>query len=501
MNVQEQAAPPVEQVDPSSRPDDGPATDELPVVAQEPLPALPAPGHPPNRPYRLLGVPALATALSEVAAGIVLAQGGQWPAGKHPWLFLLCAGLIWGSFWPRPALALSGDKGGERFQRGLRVLGVALAMAVGIRIAFSMAPWAGVWVAALAATALASHSPRVPALLATTLFALGRSGTFGLGLMVVMGGPGQWPAAGLLVLAGLYGVLAFTTSCLARLADKEEPTPSRIPIDLLAVGSWALVAVPFVWMIPTSHIIARGISLVMIACGVFGVLRLARRKRSWDQNAAAAAAAACQHSLTLFAAAAVLLPWTYTAVTVCTSILVGTHLVRRWSGLKLSGEDWSRSELESPATLNQGLAHLERALKPAEGPTAESLAEQGLSSESGEESDPSELAKTQNELEEVRAQLAQALLAGANDAARNDMLERRIQKLLQAVRATEDELQRVSRIQAMDPGRSSLYREVQGLSAEDEMFSAKSEMLGAIFEANLEFRRQLDEASTGAAAE
>ena len=440
----------------------------------------------------------MVTAMAEVAAGIALAQGGQWPAGMQPWLILLSVGLVWGSVWPRRAGTRAVHRPGSRIHQALRALGTVLGMAAGIGIAFSVATWAGLWVAALAGAALAYPIRRTPALLASTLFAVGRAGTFGLGLMVAVGGPSQWPVPGLLVLAGLYGILAFSTSCLAFLADKPEPTPSRIPIDLLAVGSWALVAVPFVWMIPNSHIIARGISLVMIAIGVFGVLRLARRKRNWNQKAAAAASAACEHSLTLFAAAAVLLPWTYTAVTVCTLILVGTHLVRRWSGIQLSIEDWPQPELESPVSLNQGLVHLERALRPA-GAQAE---EPPLGSESSpavaQEPDASELARTQSELEEVRSQLAQALLAGANDAARNDMLERRIQKLLKAVRETEDELQRVSRIQATDPGRSSLYREVQGLSATDELYGAKSEMLGAIFEANLEFRRQMEEAGTGA---
>lgn len=69
-----------------------------------------------------------------------------------------------------------------------------------------------------------------------------------------------------------------------------------------------------------------------------------------------------------------------------------------------------------------------------------------------------------------------------------DVLERRIQKLTRSLSETEKELKRVAAMKAVDTGLSSIYRNVQGLSDDDENAGQKKEMLKNIFEENLKLR-------------
>ncbi len=69
-----------------------------------------------------------------------------------------------------------------------------------------------------------------------------------------------------------------------------------------------------------------------------------------------------------------------------------------------------------------------------------------------------------------------------------DNLERRIKKLTQSLDETGRALAEMARLKNIDPGISSVYRTVQGLSFEDPIARAKEEMLARIFEANLELQ-------------
>ena len=111
--------------------------------------------------------------------------------------------------------------------------------------------------------------------------------------------------------------------------------------------------------------------------------------------------------------------------------------------------------------------------------------------------------------EEARAQLEELegrLAAFGDDPSlagrdvRIDNLERRIRKLTRSLETTEDALRRVSRLGEHDPGIASIYRTVQGLTAEDPAWEAKQSLLGAIFEANVELQRQLRNPSLRTAA-
>ena len=74
-------------------------------------------------------------------------------------------------------------------------------------------------------------------------------------------------------------------------------------------------------------------------------------------------------------------------------------------------------------------------------------------------------------------------------------LERRVAKLTESLGLTEAELKRVAQMKNIDLGISSLYRTVQGLSADDAGAEQKKEMLKNIFESNMALRAQLSSLS------
>ncbi|HZM00037.1 MAG TPA: diguanylate cyclase [Planctomycetota bacterium] len=78
-----------------------------------------------------------------------------------------------------------------------------------------------------------------------------------------------------------------------------------------------------------------------------------------------------------------------------------------------------------------------------------------------------------------------------------ETLRRRVTKLLAALSATEEELRRVTALQDVDPGVASIYRTVQGLSADASNANARLEMLAELFRLNLELRRRVDPPRSG----
>ncbi|MFT5289531.1 MAG: GGDEF domain-containing protein [Planctomycetota bacterium] len=67
-------------------------------------------------------------------------------------------------------------------------------------------------------------------------------------------------------------------------------------------------------------------------------------------------------------------------------------------------------------------------------------------------------------------------------------LERRVTKLTSSLDMTEAELKRVASMKNIDTGVSSIYRNVQGLNAEDDQSEAKGAMLAELFQANMALR-------------
>lgn len=69
-----------------------------------------------------------------------------------------------------------------------------------------------------------------------------------------------------------------------------------------------------------------------------------------------------------------------------------------------------------------------------------------------------------------------------------DILERRIAKLTHLLEETEDNLRRIAGMKGLDPGMSSIYRTVQGLSSQEEAFALKKQLMKKIFQANLDLK-------------
>ena len=73
-----------------------------------------------------------------------------------------------------------------------------------------------------------------------------------------------------------------------------------------------------------------------------------------------------------------------------------------------------------------------------------------------------------------------------------EKLERRISKLTSSLGETEQELSRALQDKSVEPGISSIYREVQGLDQRDAQFEKKSELMESIFAANLALQKGRD---------
>lgn len=72
-----------------------------------------------------------------------------------------------------------------------------------------------------------------------------------------------------------------------------------------------------------------------------------------------------------------------------------------------------------------------------------------------------------------------------------DVFERRIAKLNSSLKVSEETIEALARHKAGDPGIASIYRTVQGLSADDTLHAVKHELLVKLFEANLALREQM----------
>lgn len=86
----------------------------------------------------------------------------------------------------------------------------------------------------------------------------------------------------------------------------------------------------------------------------------------------------------------------------------------------------------------------------------------------------------------VRAEASEDEVAERNRQI--DTLERRVRKLASMLEMTEAELRRVAALKDVDPGISSIYRSVQGLSGAERDFELRRALMKEIFKANLELK-------------
>ena len=112
------------------------------------------------------------------------------------------------------------------------------------------------------------------------------------------------------------------------------------------------------------------------------------------------------------------------------------------------------------------------------------------------------MARTLDEMNHVREKLVEASQEGETEYLRRiDVLERRVRKLHEQLQDAEHEpKRRRASDEFHENGRASVYRDVQGLDADDESYDEKLNLLNAIFEANAELRRISEQAQGGPTA-
>lgn len=96
-------------------------------------------------------------------------------------------------------------------------------------------------------------------------------------------------------------------------------------------------------------------------------------------------------------------------------------------------------------------------------------------------------------LEEARRRATAAQIRERDDQI--ERLERRLMKLVESLEVTEETLKRVTAMKNIDLGIASLFRVVQGMSADEPNRELKRQMMETIFKANVEFQQKRAAAS------
>jgi diguanylate cyclase (GGDEF)-like protein len=94
-------------------------------------------------------------------------------------------------------------------------------------------------------------------------------------------------------------------------------------------------------------------------------------------------------------------------------------------------------------------------------------------------------------LQDERVPLSHAELA--EERRKNDILERRIAKLVSQLGITEEELKRIAQMKNIELGIASVYRDVQGLGGVESQGQRKREMMKEIFTANFQMKREIEQ--------
>ena len=223
---------------------------------------------------RLLRLSLAPSALADVAAGAVFAQGGFHPAGRELWTMLAASACVY-----HGGMALNdwADREHDARTRADRpipsgrisaraALVVALALlALGVGLAWSVAPSTGAWTSLAAVGAIAYDLVGRGPVLGPLLLALCRAANLGSGIALGLvhgtshsATPVEVQFAHVVPLV-FYGAYVFGVSRIGRLEDAEDDAPIEpAPWILLCVG--ALVVLP--WS-PASTSVASGVRALL----------------------------------------------------------------------------------------------------------------------------------------------------------------------------------------------------------------------------------------------
>jgi len=118
------------------------------------------------------------------------------------------------------------------------------------------------------------------------------------------------------------------------------------------------------------------------------------------------------------------------------------------------------------------------------------LATMGVRVDAPETLDRDSLRRLLFRLQDARAPQPSGDLA--EERRKNDILERRITKLVAQLGITEEELKRIAQMKNIELGVASVYRDVQGLGHEPQL-QRKREMMKEIFTANFHMKREIEQ--------
>jgi 4-hydroxybenzoate polyprenyltransferase len=268
---------------------------------------------------RLLRVSLAPTAAADVAAGIVLANYGHWPAGADGALLIgasLCvyhAGMALNDWADRdfdrrarPERPIA--SGAVDAARALRVAVVLFAASIALAgcVSWRAAAWLAGLVSLVALYDLAGRGP----LLGPALLAACRAANLSLGLLssaVLAAQPlGIAPPNAWLLLA-LYAAYVFGASRVARLEDgRSDVAPGAEP------RAWACLCAAVLLCVACTPIAAAGLAtpdpaaLVLTSAGAWSLLGAALRRRAWTRSDCASFTGMALRRLLVFTAAAVL---------------------------------------------------------------------------------------------------------------------------------------------------------------------------------------------------
>ena len=289
---------------------------------------------------RLLRLSLAPSALADVAAGIVFANQGHWPAGPGPFYLMASSACVY-----HGAMAVNDwhDRKHDARTRPSRpipsgeiqadtalAIGVSL-LVIGPLLALLQSKEAASWSFSLGALALIYDLGGRGSWVGPSLLALCRAGNLGLGLCFASGAfalPMPYSSALLPLL--LYALFVLQVSQLGRLEDGEAVDLSRrMPKLLMLSAAVLLTAVPLLPAFGAAEHTSLGGRLVALAIAwpaSFTLAYAALKESEWTRNKIERAMGMCLRRFLMFSAALAALSWSppvFDALIVACLILAG----------------------------------------------------------------------------------------------------------------------------------------------------------------------------------
>jgi hypothetical protein len=301
---------------------------------------------------RLLRLSLLPTALADIAAGAVWAQGGYRVGGLGIWMLLLASLCVYHGGMALNDWADRAEDARKRPDRpipsGVIDAGVARAVAFALLLvapvlAFRVDPLCGFAILGVSVCAAAYDLVGRGPWLGPTLLGLCRAGNLGAGVLLgvrygdtLLGGVVPLQAS-LLALPLAYGAYVFCVSRVGRLEDSDEPLGRRplpwVVAAVLLLGLAVVAPLPTVEFLFGGHLTegdwplaswqAKSLAALLVALAAWTPLRIALSTAEWTRASAMKMTGMLLRRLLIFTAAAVVARGSLDGLLVGGAILCG----------------------------------------------------------------------------------------------------------------------------------------------------------------------------------